>query len=60
MARTYQPTLRSLLHILSTFIGRYRVLILSGMTPEQAVALATFEAGLVSLQEQLGETPINP
>lgn len=59
MARTYQPTLRSLLHMIASFIGRYRVLILAGMTPDAAAALATFEVGLTQLQSELGAEPVN-
>lgn len=59
MARTYQPSLRRLLHLIAVFIGRYRVLLAAGMTPDQAAALATFEVGLTGLQTQLGEEPVN-
>jgi hypothetical protein len=60
MARNYQPTLRALLHSVAIFIARWRVLILAGMTPQQAAALATFEVGLRDLQEQLGVDPVDP
>lgn len=59
MAKNYQPSLRLLGRQMSVFIARWRSGILAGMTPEQAVALATFEAGLVGLLAALGAPPID-
>lgn len=60
MARTYQPTLRELLHVIAIFVARWRVKILAGMTSEQAAALTAFEMALIALQESLGDQPVNP
>nr|CRY96497.1 hypothetical protein [uncultured prokaryote] len=58
MAKTYQPTLRLLAHQISVFIARWRIGLQAGLTPEQAVALATFEVGLTGLLTALGAAPI--
>jgi len=55
-ARNYQPTLRLLLHTLNRFITRYQALLLSGMTPDQAAALATLESAVTLMSAQLVET----
>lgn len=60
MARNYQPTLRELLRRIAVFVARYKSLILAGMSPEQAAALATFEVGLAGLTDALGAPPIDP
>ena len=60
MARTYQPTLRRLLHVVQIFIGNYQPQLEAGMTAPQVTALLAFITCLINLVSALGEEPTNP
>jgi len=53
-ARNYQPTLRTLLHILNRYASRYQALLEAGFTPDQAAAFATMLAAVEAMISQLG------
>jgi hypothetical protein len=60
MARTYLPTMRDLLHLISVYVGRYQASLEAGMTPTQKTAFLAFIVCLVDLISALGPEPTNP